>query len=432
MSFRELSPKSWAGPGAASELRRRRSVSPPPGAASLRVPARPPGGRPSPKPLLSSDGSGLKGAAAGPGASWAPQVPARRDVAKPQTDTPGAPGPRPRPRLAARPLTHLLARLGRRVVVGCGAGCGCHGVGQILGRSIRRGVIHHLRTTHGSRGSGGPGAAAALPRARAPGAAAAAAAAPVAAPAATAAKAGPRRPRAPCGARAREGLAIGGSPCAGTFIFSPSGGPLARAYIAAWGRDGPPRGGGMTGAGPARAAAPRAAPASAAAAAPRAPAAPVCMHTMRAPGSSYRRRCRLGEGRGLGQREGSAGEEGALATPGSDAERREVPPSPSAARGSPSRGTREGPAADWSEVCSPLRLPAVGRWWEGNGMREAPRPRSPVPTQSPSPGCQGEGAPTRGAPRGAAQRPGQREARGTGVKQSRLEISGLSPPCTVT
>ena len=78
---------------------------------------------------------------------------------EPQTDTLRA--PRPRPRQAARSVTHLLARLGRRVVTGCGAGCSCHGVGQILGRSIRLGVIHHLRTTHGSRGSGGPGAAAA-------------------------------------------------------------------------------------------------------------------------------------------------------------------------------------------------------------------------------------------------------------------------------
>ena len=89
---------------------------------------------------------------------------------EPQTDTLRA--PRPRPRQAARSVTHLLARLGRRVVTGCGAGCSCHGVGQILGRSIRLGVIHHLRTTHGSRGSGGPGAAAAALRAGATGSAA--------------------------------------------------------------------------------------------------------------------------------------------------------------------------------------------------------------------------------------------------------------------
>lgn len=114
------------------------------------------------------------------------------------------------------------------MIAGCGAGCSCHGVGQILGRSIRLGVIHHLRTTHGSGASGGPGVAAAL-RAGGRGAtatAAAAAAVRVAAPAATAAKAGPRRPRAPRRERAREGLAISGGPCAGTFIFSPSGWPL--------------------------------------------------------------------------------------------------------------------------------------------------------------------------------------------------------------
>lgn len=143
------------------------------------------------------------------------------------TPIPGA--PRPRPRKAARRLTHLLARLGSRMIAGCRAGCSCHRVGQILGRSIRLGVIHHLRTTHGSRASGGPGVAAAALRAGARGATATAAAAAVrvAEPAATAAKAGPRRPRAPRRERAREGLAISGGPCAGTFIFSPSGCPLS-------------------------------------------------------------------------------------------------------------------------------------------------------------------------------------------------------------
>lgn len=142
------------------------------------------------------------------------------------TPIPGA--PRPRPRKAARLVTHLLARLGRRMIAGCRAGCSCHRVGQILGCSIRLGVIHHLRTTHGSRASGGPGVAAAALRAGARGAAATAAAAAVrvAEPAATAAKAGPRPPRAPRRERAREGLAISGGPCAGTFIFSPSGCPL--------------------------------------------------------------------------------------------------------------------------------------------------------------------------------------------------------------
>lgn len=142
------------------------------------------------------------------------------------TPIPGA--PRPRPRKAARPVTHLLARLGSRMIAGCRAGCSCHRVGQILGRSIRLGVIHHLRTTHGSGASGGPGVAAAALSASARGATAAAAAAVrVAEPAATAAEAGPRRPRAPRRERAREGLAISGGPCAGTFIFSPSGCPLS-------------------------------------------------------------------------------------------------------------------------------------------------------------------------------------------------------------
>lgn len=143
------------------------------------------------------------------------------------TPIPGA--PRPRPRKAARPVTHLLARLGRRMIAGCRAGCSCHRVGQILGRSIRLGVIHHLRTTHGSGASGGPGVAAAALRAGARGAtatAAAAAAVRVAEPAATAAKADPRRPRAVRRERAREGLAISGGPCAGTFIFNPSECPL--------------------------------------------------------------------------------------------------------------------------------------------------------------------------------------------------------------
>lgn len=145
------------------------------------------------------------------------------------TPIPGAPCPRPRK--AARPVTHLLARLGSRMIAGCRAGCSCHRVGQILGRSIRLGVIHHLRTTHGSGASGGPGVAAAALRAGAMGATAtataAAAAVRVAEPAATAAKAGPWRPRAPRRERAREGLVISGGPCAGTFIFSPSGCPLS-------------------------------------------------------------------------------------------------------------------------------------------------------------------------------------------------------------
>lgn len=226
------------------------------------------------------------------------------------------------------------------MVVGCGARRSCHRVGQILGRSIRLGVIHHLRTTHGSRGSGGPGAAAASLRARAMGAAAAAAAAAsFAAPAATAAKAGPRRPRASLPARAREGLAISGGPCAGTFIFSPSGCPLARAYIAAWGRGGPPRGGGMT--------VPGSGQGSASCSCSPGPGraalgsgALVCIHTMHAPASSYHQCSRLGEDREAvaeGGVDWGGGER--FASPGFDAERSKVPPTRPAAGRSPSRGT---------------------------------------------------------------------------------------------
>lgn len=166
---------------------------------------------------------------ASPKASFTSRDPAVRGVSL----TPILGAPRPRPRKAARPVTHLLARLGRRMIAGCRAGCSCHRVGQILGRSIRLGVIHHLRTTHGSGASGGPGVAAAALRAGARGATATAAAAAVrvAEPAATAAKAGPRWPRAPRRERAREGLAISGGPCAGTFIFSPSGCPPLLALI---------------------------------------------------------------------------------------------------------------------------------------------------------------------------------------------------------
>lgn len=258
---------------------------------------------------------------------------------EPQSDTRGAPRLRPRPRQAARSVTHLLARLGRRVVVGCGAGCSCHRVGQILGRSIRLGVIHHLRTTHGSRGSGGPRAAAAGLRARATRAAAAAS---VAAPAATAARAGPRRPRAPCGARALEGLAISGSPCAGTFIFSPSGGPLVRAHRAAWERSGPPRRGGMTVPGPARAAA----------AAVPARVGQLCFaSTQRAPRAVLSPT--LPAGRGPGRRgRGRGPREAGSALPSQALTRRAaefLQLSPRRA-GHPAGGPPQGPAADWSEV----------------------------------------------------------------------------------
>lgn len=249
------------------------------------------------------------------------------------------------------------------MVVGCGAGCSCHRVGQILGCSIWLGVIHHLRTTHGSRGSGGPRAAAAALRARATGAAAAAAAAAasVSAPAATAAKAGSRRPRAP---RAREGLAISGGPCASTFIFSPSGCPLARAHIAAWGHSGP-RGEGMAvpGSGGGRGT-------HGSASRSRSPGpgqaalgsgALVCIHTIHALGSSYHQRCRLGDDPEAGAEGGvDPGGSEHFAFPGLEAESCEVPPTPSAAGGSPSRGTPGRAGCGLERSLKPSPPPSLG------------------------------------------------------------------------
>lgn len=303
---------------------------------------------------------------------------------EPQTDTLRA--PRPRPRQAARSVTHLLARLGRRVVTGCGAGCSCHGVGQILGRSIRLGVIHHLRTTHGSRGSGGPGAAAAALWAGATGSAAAS----VAAPAAIAAKTGPRRPRAPRAARAREELAVSGGPCAGTLIFSPSGCPLACAYIATRGRNGPPRGGDMTvrGSGAHRRASRCGAPAGVG---QTWGAGLWFAYTQCTPGArpitgapGWARTRRRGQWEGAG-REG----EGALSSPGLTRSSAKFLQLGRWRAGRPAGGPRGGPAADWSEVGSPLRLPAVGWWWEGmvcerlHALTKAPRIPSPSPVTWP-------------------------------------------------
>lgn len=271
-----------------------------------------PGCSPFPKPLLRS--SEAFGSGPLPQVPEHPPQPASlRDVAGPRPIL-GA-RPRPRPQQAARLVTHLLARLGHRVVAGCRAGCSCHGVGQILGRSIRLGVIHHLRTTHGSRGSGGPRAAAAAPHARATGAADAAS---VAAPAATAAKAGPPRPPARRGARAREGLAISGGPGTGTFIFSPPVSP-SRAYTASRGGSGPRRGR-MTAPGSAEGSgAPRRASRSRSLRPGRQPwgaAALVCIYTMHAgarPITSARAWARTGAGAGGG--EALAGG-GALRLPG--------------------------------------------------------------------------------------------------------------------
>lgn len=257
---------------------------------------------------------------AGPRASSVSRVPTGQG--RSPTPIPGA--PRPRPRKAARPVTHLLARLGRRMIAGCGAGCSCHGVGQILGRSIRLGVIHHLRTTHGSGASGGPGVAAVL-RAGARGATATAAAVAVrvAAPAATAVKAGPRRPRAPRLEQAREGLAISGGPCAGTFIFSPSGCPLClRLYsdgttlppaprqehdsvgLSLWRRHQ------WQQRVPQRQPQPQQQP-SHRSSCPRSKAM-LCIHTKHARGSSYHQRGRLGEDREAGEGEPECGEAGSF------------------------------------------------------------------------------------------------------------------------
>lgn len=336
-----------------------------------------------------------------------PQVPehplrhaCRRDVAEPQTDTLDA--LRPRPQQAARPVTHLLARLGRRLIVGCGAGCRCHGVGQILGRSIRLGVIHHLRTTHGSRGSGGPRAAAAALRAgaRGAGAAAAAAAASVAAPAATAAKAGPRRPRAPRGARGREGLAISGGPCAGTFIFSPSGCPLPRLYSGS-GTQPPaaplghyrvrlPRGLRRP---RQRQSQPQPRPGSGSCGEP---GSGLHIHNAR-PGLVLSRVLPAVRGPGGGGRgRGNAGEAGEhFASPGSDAELCKVSPTRFAAGGSPCRGTPGKAGCGLERSLQPSPPPSMGWWWEGNGMQRlrALKARQ-VPTLSLSPGRQGEGFPT--------------------------------------
>lgn len=340
--------------------------SPRPGGASPPAPPPAPPALPGASPPLSSDRF-LLGAL--------PQVPEHpprhgppRDVAGSPSPTPAAP-PAPAPPPAGCPaVTHLLARLGRRVAVGCGAGCGCHRVGQILGRPIRLRVIHHLRTAHGSRGRGG---------------ARAAAAAAAAAPAAPAAQAGPRRPRAPCGARARQGWAVSGSPCAGSFIFGPRRGPRARAQTAARARSGPPRGGGMTARGPARAAAPTAAPSAAPARAARLRFA----HTPRAARPSYPRRCRRGAGRGAGPEGGVGWGGGGARPPGAGTTR-------SAAKflrvwpagGSPAGAPREGPAAIGAEFAAsppPGRGPAVGGEW----YARAPRPGRPaVPTRSRSPG----------------------------------------------
>lgn len=212
------------------------------------------------------------------------------------------------------------------MIAGCGAGCSCHGVGQILGRSIRLGVIHHLRTTHGSGASGGPGVAAVL-RAGARGATATAAAVAVrvaaAAAAATAVKAGPRRPRAPRRERAREGLAISGGPCAGTFIFSPSGCPLHLRLYSDWTTLPPAPRQEHDSVGlslwrrhqwqqqvPQRQPQPQQQP-SHRSSCPRSPAM-LCIHTMHARAPSYHQRGWLGEDREAGEGEPECGEAGSF------------------------------------------------------------------------------------------------------------------------
>lgn len=153
---------------------------------------------------------------------------------------------------------------------------------------------------------------------------------------------------------------MSGSPCAGTFIFSPSGGPLARAYIAARARGGPPRGGGMTAPGPARAAAPTAAPA----AAPARAARPRFAYTPGAPRPPYHRRSRLGAGWGAGA-EGGGGWGGGSARPprGWDAERREV--LPNSVRG---RVARRGDLGQGRlRIGAEFAALSASRPWDGGG-----------------------------------------------------------------
>lgn len=77
----------------------------------------------------------------------------------------------------------------------------------------------------------------------------------------------------------------------------------------------------------------------------------VCIYTMHARGSSYHQSSRLGEDGEAGAEGGGRwGGGGHFAAPGFDAKLCKVPPTPSAAGGSPSGRPRGGPAADWSEV----------------------------------------------------------------------------------
>ena len=123
--------------------------------------------------------------------------------------------------------------------------------------------------------------------------------------------------------------------------------------------------------------------------------APLCICTMHARGSSYRRApgwARTGR-RG---RTGGLARRGASALPsGADAELGEVPPIRPPRAGRPAGGPRGGPAADWSEVGSPLRLPAAGWRWEGmvcERLHALGKLRG-FPAHLLSPGRRGEGFP---------------------------------------
>ncbi|KAB1283560.1 hypothetical protein Cadr_000000960 [Camelus dromedarius] len=123
----------------------------------------------------------------------------------------------------------------------------------------------------------------------------------------------------------------------------------------------------------------------------------VCIYTMHARGSSYHRLSGLGEDRECGGRErGPAGEGWGSTSPPRALTRRSAKFLQLGPRraGRPAGGPGGGPAADWSEVGSPLRLPAVGWWWEGMVCERLHALKAPrVPTLSPVTWPSGRGLP---------------------------------------
>lgn len=183
-------------------------------------------------------------------------------------------------------------------------------------------------------------------------------------------------------------------------------------------------------AGPARAAAPTAAPSAALARAAQLRFA----DTPGAPRPSYHRRCRLGAGReaGAGGGVGRGGGGGSARPPGagtrSAAKFLQLRP----AGGSAGRGTWAGPAAIGAE----LAALSASRPWDGGGrgmVCGAPRPRS-----SRFPPVSVTWLPARASPPQGAftgnhgERPGLRAAERAEEKQSRLQVNWISPPFTIT